>query len=119
MPIFSYIATMLPEQCRAARAWLGWSMDDLATRANCSNSTIRDFEAGRREPHRNRLATIRQALEMAGIVFTESGDKAGVVGPLANARGDEPRAAFVEKGAPVGRSRKPKDAKRRPRTTGS
>src|SRR6476620_9381997 len=77
---------MSPEQCRAARAWLGWSMDDLAARANCSNSTVRDFEAARREPHRNRLATIRQALEMAGIVFTSDGPtKAGIVGPLAPA----------------------------------
>jgi transcriptional regulator with XRE-family HTH domain len=57
-------------------------MDDLAGRANCSNSTVRDFEAGRREPHRNRLATIRQALELAGIVFSEAGNKAGIAGPV-------------------------------------
>lgn len=57
-------------------------MDDLAGRANCSNSTVRDFEAGRREPHRNRLATIRQALEAAGIVFSQSGTKAGIAGPV-------------------------------------
>jgi transcriptional regulator with XRE-family HTH domain len=59
-------------------------MDDLAARANCSNSTIRDFEAHRREPHRNRLATIRQALEVAGIVFSisASGDTASVSGPV-------------------------------------
>lgn len=57
-------------------------MDDLASHAMCSNSTIRDFEAGRRAPHRNRLAAIRQALEVAGIVFSESGDKAGIAGPV-------------------------------------
>jgi transcriptional regulator with XRE-family HTH domain len=57
-------------------------MDDLAGRANCSNSTVRDFEAGRREPHRNRLATIRQALELAGIVFSEAGGKVGIAGPV-------------------------------------
>jgi transcriptional regulator with XRE-family HTH domain len=75
---------MLPEQCRAARNWLGWSMDELAAKANCSNSTIRDFEARRREPHRNRLGLIRQALEVAGIVFSvnDKGDMASISGPV-------------------------------------
>lgn len=79
---FSYIEAMLPEQCRAARAFLNWSMDDLATRANCSNSTIRDYEAKRRTPHQNRLNGIRQALEEAGIVFSESNTMAAVAGPI-------------------------------------
>ena len=85
-------------------------MDDLAGRANCSNSTIRDYEAGRREPHRNRLATIRQALELAGIVF--SGEPGGMLGIAGKSRGDEPRAVSVEK-APSGRQRKPKGTKKR------
>jgi transcriptional regulator with XRE-family HTH domain len=59
-------------------------MDELARRANCSNSTIRDFEAHRRMPHKNRLAAIRQALEVAGIGF--DGDplrnRATVSGPV-------------------------------------
>lgn len=86
-------------------------MDDLAGRANCSNSTIRDYEAGRREPHRNRLATIRQALEAAGIVF--SGEPGGMLGIAGRARGDKPRAVVVEKSAPGGRQRKPRGAKKR------
>lgn len=75
---------MLPEQCRAARNWLNWSMDDLAARANCSNSTIRDFEARRRQPHQNRLTAIRQALEVAGMVFgmAVDGHTATVAGPV-------------------------------------
>lgn len=44
-------------------------MDDLAGRANVSSSTVRDFEAHRRQPHKNRLAQIRQALEVEGIIF--------------------------------------------------
>lgn len=98
---------MLPEQCRAARAWLGWSMDDLAGKANVSNSTIRDFEAGRREPHRNRLAVMRQALEAAGIIFTgkPSDDTAGIAGKT---RGESPRAVIV-----VEKERRP-TAKRKP-----
>jgi hypothetical protein len=57
-------------------------MDELATKANVGSSTIRDFEAGRRVPHRNRLATIRQALEMAGMVLTgEDSERPGIAGP--------------------------------------
>lgn len=60
---------MSPEQCRAARAWLNWSQDDLATKAQVSNSTLRDFEAGRRVPIANNLLAIRRALEEAGMQF--------------------------------------------------
>lgn len=104
---------MLPEQCRAARAFLDWSMDKLAAQANCSNSTIRDFEAHRREPHRNRLAAIRQALEVAGIVFSEgtNGQTASISGPV--------RAAVVtaepkpEKKKPPGKTSRSGGSKRK------
>jgi ribosome-binding protein aMBF1 (putative translation factor) len=65
---------MSPEQCRAARAWIGWSMDDLAKRAHLSASTVRDFEAGRREPIFNNLRAIKFALEAEGIAFLENPD---------------------------------------------
>jgi ribosome-binding protein aMBF1 (putative translation factor) len=65
---------MSPEQCRAARAWLGWSMDVLAQRAHVSNSTVRDFEARRRTPIPNNLAAMQRALEVAGIEFLSSDD---------------------------------------------
>jgi transcriptional regulator with XRE-family HTH domain len=60
---------MSPEQCRAARAWLNWSQDELAAKAQISNSTLRDFEAGRRVPIANNLNAIRRALEDAGMQF--------------------------------------------------
>jgi transcriptional regulator with XRE-family HTH domain len=60
---------MSPEQCRAARAWLDWSQDELATKAQVSNSTLRDFETGRRVPIANNLLAIRRALEEAGMQF--------------------------------------------------
>jgi len=89
-------------------------MDELASAANCSNSTVRDFEAGRREPHRNRLATIRQALEQAGIVFSEvENGKASIAGAVGTREG-EPRAVTVEKMAtPPSRKRKPGGVKKR------
>ncbi|MGI4793695.1 MAG: helix-turn-helix domain-containing protein [Janthinobacterium lividum] len=65
---------LAPEQSRAARAWLEWSQEDLAKRANVSLSTVRDFEKGRRVPIRNNLDAIRLSLEMAGVSLLFRGD---------------------------------------------
>ncbi|WP_280948385.1 helix-turn-helix domain-containing protein [Mesorhizobium jarvisii] len=43
------------QQCRAARAMLGWSQGDLAEAAAVSRTTIVDFERSIRIPHRNNL----------------------------------------------------------------
>lgn len=67
---------MTPEQCRAARGWLGWSQNDLAVAAKVSNSTVRDFEAGRRVPIANNLGAMRVVLEAAGIGFVFQNDGA-------------------------------------------
>ncbi|UFW54072.1 helix-turn-helix domain-containing protein [Bradyrhizobium genosp. SA-4] len=72
---------MTPEQCRAARAWLNWPQDALAKAANVGVSTVRDFEAGRREPTRNNLAAIQAALEKGGISFLENDQTRGVSAP--------------------------------------
>jgi DNA-binding transcriptional regulator YiaG len=60
---------MTPEQCRAARAWLNWSQQQLSERAHVGSSTVRDFEAGRRQPIANNIMAMRRAIEAAGIVF--------------------------------------------------
>ncbi|MFG1358975.1 helix-turn-helix domain-containing protein [Xanthobacter pseudotagetidis] len=69
---------MSPEQCRAARAWLDLSQDDLARAASVSLSTVRDFEKARRVPIANNLAAIRAALEARGARFV--GDGSGTLG---------------------------------------
>ena len=69
--------TISPEQSRAARGLLDWSQTKLGTLANLSESTIRDFEKGRRLPTANNLAAIRTTLEAAGVEFT-NGDQPGV-----------------------------------------
>jgi len=60
---------MSPEQCRAARAWLGWSQQDLAKSASVGISTVKDFENGSRKPIANNLNALRGALEGGGIRF--------------------------------------------------
>ena len=67
------------EQCRGARAMLGWSQGELARAASVSKTTVVDFERGLRVPHRNNLAAIRRAFEDAGIKFiAENGGGAGL-----------------------------------------
>jgi transcriptional regulator with XRE-family HTH domain len=68
---------MTPAQSRAARGLIDWSQTELAARSNLSESTIRDFEKGRRLPSPNNLAAIQRALEAAGVEFT-NGDQPGV-----------------------------------------
>lgn len=58
-----------PEQCRAARAWLGWQQIELAERANVSQSTVRDFEAGRRVPMANNAVAIVGAFAAHGVTM--------------------------------------------------
>jgi predicted transcriptional regulator len=74
---------LTPEQCRAARAWLGWSQQDLADKAPVALSTVKDFESGRRRPIRNNLAAMVKAFTEAGIVFlpASAGRLAGIRGP--------------------------------------
>lgn len=68
-----------PAQSRAARGLIDWSQSELAARSNLGESTIRDFEKGRRVPTINNLTAIRMALEAAGVIFVdENGEGPGV-----------------------------------------
>lgn len=64
-----------PEQCRAARAFLDWSQDQLAEAAGIGRQTVVDFERGVRSPTEKSLEAMQTALEKHGIEFAPpSGD---------------------------------------------
>lgn len=71
--------TITPEQSRAARGLLDWSQTQLGSASHLSESTIRDFEKGRRVPSINNLTAIRTALESAGVEFINDERGDGVV----------------------------------------
>lgn len=60
---------MTPAQCRAARAMLQMSQEDLSGRAAVSVQTLIAFELGQRRPYARTLAAIQAALERAGVEF--------------------------------------------------
>ena len=62
---------MTPEQCRAARALLGWSQDQLAQVSQVHKSVITLFELGERPPYDRTLDDLRDAFEGAGVIFVE------------------------------------------------
>jgi transcriptional regulator with XRE-family HTH domain len=68
---------MTPAQCRAARALLDWSQQQLAVAAKIGNATIRNFEGRKSTPQNATLDVLQRALESAGVEFT-NGDEPGV-----------------------------------------
>lgn len=69
---------LTPEQCRAARALLDWTQNDLAERASISAVSIRAFERGG-EMRDSNQKLLRLTLEASGVHFiAENGGGAGV-----------------------------------------
>ena len=66
-------------QCRAARALISWSQDDLAAASKVAKATIANFEGGKRSPYDRTQFDIQEALEAAGVIFVdENGEGPGV-----------------------------------------
>lgn len=77
------MSDLTPEQCRAARALLGWSQDQLKEASGVSKVTIADFERGARarSPYADTLAKLVDAFAVAGVEFIGAGDYQGGGGP--------------------------------------
>ena len=57
------------KQCKAARALLDWSHEDLSQRAEVAKATIGDFERGARNLRIETMQKVVTVLENEGIRF--------------------------------------------------
>lgn len=62
-------------QSKAARALLDWSQTDLARECALGESTIRDFEKGRRTPTIETMDKIQDVFEKRDVIFIANGAK--------------------------------------------
>lgn len=70
---------MTPSQCRAARALVAISQDQLAEASGVAKRTIASFEKEDRQPYPRTIDALRSALEAAGVIFVaENGEGPGV-----------------------------------------
>ena len=63
-----------PAQCRAARALLKWTQEDLAARCDVSVTTIRTFETEATAAYARTREILKATLEVAGIEFIDEGE---------------------------------------------
>lgn len=71
---------MTPEQSRAARGILGWSVRQLAGQAGVGVNTVSRFENSGEAMH-STVLKMQEALEAAGVLFIGVGDYQGRGGP--------------------------------------
>lgn len=64
---------MKNNQCKAARALLGWSQPDLARESKAALRTIKNFESGKVEPQKLTLLALIGAFERQGLVMLKTG----------------------------------------------
>ena len=73
------VGKITPAQSRAARALVGMTQPELASRAKLGLSTVVDFERSRRQISEDAVGAIVRALEKAGVIFiSRNGGGAGV-----------------------------------------
>ena len=70
---------MQPEQMRAARALLNWSLDRLAQESGVHRNTLSNFETRKYDGDPNKVAAARKALRAAGVLFIDEDAEAGGV----------------------------------------
>ncbi len=74
-------------QSAAARALLGWTLDDLQAKTGLTKNTLGDFENARRPSTADTIQKITLAFEQEGIEFTRTGVQTGT--PVYQIMGDD------------------------------
>lgn len=70
-----YVVCMItPQQIRGARAMLGLTQAEVATRAGISTTGLNNIERGLSDPKASTLLAIQRVLEEAGVEFTNGGE---------------------------------------------
>ncbi|KAA0576659.1 helix-turn-helix transcriptional regulator [Azospirillum sp. Sh1] len=82
-----------PEQCRAARGLLGWSIGDLCERTGTTRKTVSDFENGKTAPQPRTVRDILDAFEKAGVEFIGRNAPSLTGGPGVRLKSIEPQHA--------------------------
>lgn len=65
---------MTPTQCRAARALISWTQQQLADAAKVGVATLQNFETGTSTPRHATIEVLQRALGEAGVVFLDEGE---------------------------------------------
>jgi transcriptional regulator with XRE-family HTH domain len=88
------LPSILPVQIRGARAFLGWTQDELAVRSGISKRSIAAIELETTHARKPTLERLVRALEAGGIEFAFSREGwptvALNVGKVARAAGEAP-----------------------------
>ena len=63
------------KQCKAARALLDWSQEDLSQKAEVAKATIGDFERGARNLRIETMQKVVAVFEGEGIRFESDGNR--------------------------------------------
>ena len=69
--------TITSKQCKSARAYLGWSQQELADKVRVVQKTITDFERGVTTPQRRIAEDIKTIFQEAGIKFENDDEGQG------------------------------------------
>lgn len=66
-------ANITPEQIKAARALVNLNQKELSIKAGVGDSTLADFERGKRSLRTANLNAVCYALQESGVIFLEGG----------------------------------------------
>ncbi len=71
--------SITPQACRAARALLGWSMRDLASRSGVSLGAVNRLEGGEATPRRGTARKVIDAFTAHGVTIVDEATYTGAV----------------------------------------